>query len=64
MIFSREQCNTKIDEILQLFGLSDHMLVTGKEAFSHEIDYKAVHERIVEAREASIDYLKKEIELL
>ena len=27
VIFSREQCNTKIDEILQLFGLSDHMPV-------------------------------------
>lgn len=64
VIFSREQCNTKIDEMLQLFGLSDHMLVTGKESFCNEIDYKSVHDRISEAREVSIDYLKKELELL
>lgn len=64
VIFSREQCNTKIDEILQLFGLSDHMLVTGKETFSHEIDYESVHKRIADAREDSIEYLKKELEML
>lgn len=64
VIFSREQCNTKIDEILQLFGLSDHMLVTGKEEFNHEINYDLVHERISKARAASIEYLNKELELL
>lgn len=64
VIFSREQCNTKIDEILQLFGLSDHMLVTGKEKFDHEINYEVVHERISKARAASIEYLNKELELL
>lgn len=64
VIFSREQCNTKIDEILQLFGLSDHMLVTGKEKFNHEINYDEVHERISKARAASIEYLNKELELL
>lgn len=64
VIFSREQCNNKIDEILQLFGLSDHMLVTGKEEFCHKIDYDKVHERISKAREESINYLKYELELL
>ena len=64
VIFSREQCNTKIDEILQLFGLSDHMLVTGKEEFKHEINYDLVHERISKAREKSIEYLNKELKLL
>ena len=64
VIFTREQCNNKIDEILDLFGLKDHMLVTGIEQFSHEIDYDAVHTRIAEAREASIEFLKKELDLL
>lgn len=64
VIFSREQCNNKIDEILDLFGLKDHMLVTGKEEFHHEIDYDTVHERIAKAREESIAFLKKELELL
>ncbi|MGM9643526.1 MAG: polysaccharide pyruvyl transferase family protein [Eubacteriales bacterium] len=64
VIFSREQCNTKIDEILQLFGLSDHMLVTGKEEFNHEINYDLVHERISKARTESIEYLNRELKLL
>ena len=64
VIFSREQCNTKIDEILQLFGLSDHMLVTGKEEFDHEINYDVVHDRISKARAKSIEYLNKELKLL
>lgn len=64
VIFSREQCNTKIDEVLQLFGLSDHMLVTGEEKFDDNIDYEVVHKRIETAREESILYLKEELELL
>ena len=40
------------------------MLVTGEEQFSHEIDYEAVHKRISEAREESMAFLEKELELL
>jgi hypothetical protein len=64
VIFTREQCNTKIDEMLQLFGLSNHILVTGEEKIDHNIDYEVVHKRIAAAREESISYLKEEIELL
>ena len=64
VIFSREQCNNKIDEILQLFDLSDHKLVTGSEKFEEYIDYDAVHERIAIARKHSFDFLKKELEYL
>ena len=39
VIFSREQCNNKIDEILDLFGLKDHILVTGDEIFNDFIYY-------------------------
>lgn len=63
-VFSREQCDTKITELIELFGLRDHMLVTGEEKFNHEIDYDAVHARISKAKEESIEFLKKEIELL
>lgn len=64
VIFSREQCNNKIDEILDLFGLKNHMLITGQEHFSNEIDYDAVHQRIAEEREESLAFLKKELNLL
>lgn len=64
VIFSREQCNNKIDEILELFGLKDRMLVSGKESFDKNIDYDAVHHRIEEARKKSLEFLKYELELL
>ncbi len=61
VIFSREQCNDKIEEILKLFGLSDHMFVNGTEEY-HEIDYTAVHDRIAAARTKSAAFLKKELD--
>lgn len=64
VIFSREQCNNKIEELLTLFGLKDRMLVTGKEEFRQDIDYDLVHDNITKAREASLKFLKAETELL
>lgn len=61
VVFSREQCNNKIDEILNLFGLKDRMLVTGTERFQETINYDEVHERIKSERTKSIDFLKREI---
>ena len=63
-VFSREQCDTKIAELLELFGLTDHLFVTGKESLDHVIDYDTVHSRISVAREASGTFLKRELELL
>ena len=63
VIFSREQCDNKIEELLQLFGISDRILVTGRENFD-EIDYDAVHERIENEREKSFAFLKMELGLL
>lgn len=63
VIFSREQCDNKIAELLQLFGLTDRMLVTGEEIFT-EIDYDLVHDKIAVARNASIDFLSMELALL
>lgn len=63
VIFSREQCNNKIEELLMLFGLRDRMLVTGDEHFA-PIDYDSVHSRIAAAREASKGFLRKALALL
>lgn len=63
VIFSREQCNTKILELLELLGLSDRMLISGAEQFG-SIDYDAVHERIAEARAKAQEFLKMELSLL
>lgn len=62
VIFSREQCNTKIQEVLELFGTSDRMLVNGAEPISDRINYKEVHQRIGEARERSLAFLREELE--
>lgn len=61
VVFSREQCDTKIVELLSLFGLSDRMLVNGTESFRDDIDYDAVHANILAARNESIDFLKMEL---
>jgi hypothetical protein len=61
IIFSREQCNTKIQELLELFGIRDRLFVTGSEPEPQVIDYDAVHHRIDIARIASISFLTKEL---
>ncbi len=63
VVFSREQCDTKIEELLSLFGLSTNMLVNGTESFQNEIDYEAVHNKIVAERKKSIEFLKMELML-
>lgn len=61
VIFSREQCNTKIQEVLDLFGVPDRIMVTGDEPEPEKIDYVKVHERIGKAREKSLRFLKEEL---
>lgn len=63
VIFSREQCNTKISELLDLFGLSNRMFVTGKEVIDDTINYEEVHAKIEKARVESISFLKEELRL-
>ncbi|MCR5147039.1 MAG: polysaccharide pyruvyl transferase family protein [Clostridia bacterium] len=62
VIFSREQCNTKIEELLNLFGLQDRMLINGNEEYDMNIDYAQVFERIISEREESLKYLKENLE--
>lgn len=63
VIFSREQCDTKITELLELFGLTDRMLINGAEQYE-PIDYESVHKRIADARAKAQDFLKMELSLL
>ncbi|WP_303804526.1 polysaccharide pyruvyl transferase family protein [Ruminococcus flavefaciens] len=64
VVFSREQCDTKIEELLALFGLSERMLINGSESFSNPINYDVVHRNISEAREEAKAFLKNELEIL
>ncbi len=63
-VFSREQCDTKITELLELFGLSDRMKTTGDEPEAHPIDYTDVHTRIAAAREDAVRFLKQSLALI
>lgn len=64
VIFSREQCDNKIDELLELFELTDRKLIDGRESFREVIDYDHVHNNIAQKRKESFDFLKMELELL
>lgn len=57
VIFSREQCDTKIDEVLELFGIPERKMVTGMEMIPGEIDYESVHARIGRAAKDSLEFL-------
>lgn len=63
VVFSREQCNTKIKELLDLFGIQTRALVNGREKIN-EIDYASVHQTIATARDTSLDFLEMELKLL
>lgn len=60
VVFSRHQCDTKIEELLDLFGLKDRMLVYGHESYL-DIDYKDVQSRIEVERKDSIKFLDMEL---
>lgn len=60
--FSRDYGDSKIAELLELFGLSDRLLVNGDEPVSNEIDFVKVHQRIAPRRVDSFNFLKKELD--
>lgn len=63
-VFSREQCSTKITELLGMFGLSDCMVTSGtiqKCIDLQMIDYQVVHKRIEMARRESLRFLHMEL---
>lgn len=62
--FSREQADTKIGEVLDLFGLRDRIMIDGTEKVLPDIDYDTVHQRIAEARKSAAEYLRYALSLL
>lgn len=60
--FSRESGDSKIAELLDMFGLSDRLLIEGNESMNKNIDFNVVHERILNERVDSINFLKKELD--
>lgn len=62
-VFTREQADGKINELLDLMGLKQSRFITGEEEY-REINYDEVHDRIGEARDKSLDFLRMELELL
>ena len=64
VVFSREQCDTKIVELLDLIGLTDRLLITGEEEFKKDIDYAKVWSIIKETKNKSLEFLKMELEII
>ena len=57
--FSREQCSSKISELLELLGLSDRLVITGREQSELEVSFEAVHTAIQRERERSMRFLSE-----
>lgn len=62
--FSREQCDNKTQELTELIGLKNRMLVTGDEECPNTIDYDKVHALIDVVRKDSIAFLSNELTVL
>ena len=64
-VFSREQCDTKITELLELFGLSNRMMNNEKlhNLSLENIDYEIVHSYLNKARKESLGFLDMELRL-
>ena len=61
-IFSREQCDNKIKELLQPLGLLSRLIVDSSEAEKEKIDYQKVHSILEIKRKESLEFLKQELE--
>ena len=64
IVFSREQGDSKINEVLELLGMRNRLLVSGEETLPAATDYQAVHRRIEAARRSSLEFLRSELELI
>lgn len=59
VLFSREQCDTKIDELLKWIGLSDRKVITGEELVDEHINYAATDVMIEKHRIDGMNFLKR-----
>lgn len=61
VVFSREQCDTKIDELLTWIGLEEKKLITGNEPVNDLIDCDNIESILDERRKDSLTYLRKSL---
>lgn len=61
-IFSREQCDTKNRELLQLLDLSNRLNSYTRDIAEVPVDYEKVHSIIESEREVSLGFLRNELE--
>ena len=60
-LFSREQCDTKNMQVLQMLDLGDRSMITGEELLNKIVDYDEVHKIIGLKREQSLGVLIDEL---
>ena len=64
VVFTREQCNTKIDELMKLLGVENRKMTKRSDNVEDKIEWDEVHESIEKEKTISIDFLSNELEIL
>lgn len=60
-VFTREQCDTKIAELLNLLGLADMLAFGNNPLKLYKVDYKAVNSVLAQERQKSLKFLEMEL---
>ena len=63
-VFSREQADTKITQLLAWLGLSSRAMTAGTENVPLEMEFDDMESRLVNLRASSLDYLRNAFRLL
>jgi hypothetical protein len=63
-IFSREQCDTKIDEVLDFLNLTSCKRTSDSNLEITTVNWEDVKHRMVAKAESSLAFLKMELDLL
>lgn len=61
VVFNREQCDIKVRELLDLFGIPYRRINNIEDFRGDKINYRGVQKRIKEAREYSLQFLEMEL---
>ena len=61
-VFTREQADTKINELMALLSLRDRIWKAGDSLEKERIDWAVVDESLVAARERSLSFVDMELE--
>lgn len=64
VIFTREQCNTKIDELMMLLGVDKRKMTRKSDEVSDDVEWELVDLAISSEKKKSIDFLSKALELI